>query len=586
MKFYFPNVDPVFLYQRKGTEDDPYIFLQDTNIISPTTNTIVLKEVPSFNDKVKATVVSTGEQLTEIGIKDHITNRSQFRVDYSVGIVHFHEDLAGLEVKCEYMGTGHMFISSHRIRMETGDNDPVKTLHEALIHVEEGVRTLEEVGNLEFKGDYNPNLSYRKWNFVTYGNKTYVALQEVQGEEPNTSNKWTLVSSGVAWVGVYDENKTYSVGDMVADSKSHNLYMSNIDNNSSPLSNSDHWSVMVSVDGQVAKVDDKLLALESQFNEKIDELSTTIDTKTKEFDTQISSSISNMNNFVGTKSQELVDLMDYAETEEDLRSSNESKRQANEQQRIENENERQQAHQLRNIEHANALDELEIITKRAETTISETEQARDNAQTQADRVEEILPKVEGFEHMGEYNPDMQYRKNNLVTYAGSTYQAIQDVKDISPMNRDYWVMVAQKGMDGRGLISTIEGRYPDENGNIELSGLTVTSVNGQVGDVTIDISSLDAETPDGAQAKVDAHAALTDNPHRVNKHQVGLGNVENVLQASKEEFDQFVDRTDTNIGNLKHLHTFDQGSLVAAINELVQNIEDLRKQVQRLEESQ
>ena len=44
------------------------------------------------------------------------------------------------------------------------------------------------------------------------------------------------------------------------------------------------------------------------------------------------------------------------------------------------------------------------------------------------------------------------------------------------------------------------------------------------------------ETPAGAQAKVDSHANRTDNPHNVTKSQVGLGNVDNIQQASKTEF--------------------------------------------------
>jgi len=41
------------------------------------------------------------------------------------------------------------------------------------------------------------------------------------------------------------------------------------------------------------------------------------------------------------------------------------------------------------------------------------------------------------------------------------------------------------------------------------------------------------ETPAGAQAKVDAHANRTDNPHSVTKAQVGLGNVDNTSDLNK-----------------------------------------------------
>lgn len=45
------------------------------------------------------------------------------------------------------------------------------------------------------------------------------------------------------------------------------------------------------------------------------------------------------------------------------------------------------------------------------------------------------------------------------------------------------------------------------------------------------------ETTEGSQAKVDAHTSLKNNPHAVTKAQVGLGNVDNVKQASKADFD-------------------------------------------------
>lgn len=58
------------------------------------------------------------------------------------------------------------------------------------------------------------------------------------------------------------------------------------------------------------------------------------------------------------------------------------------------------------------------------------------------------------------------------------------------------------------------------------------------------------ETKDGAQKKaaavqsnLDTHINNKSNPHGVTKNQLGLGNVENVKQASKAEFDSHVDDT-------------------------------------------
>lgn len=56
-------------------------------------------------------------------------------------------------------------------------------------------------------------------------------------------------------------------------------------------------------------------------------------------------------------------------------------------------------------------------------------------------------------------------------------------------------------------------------------------------------ADIGAETPAGAQAKVNAHATNKSNPHTVTKSQVGLGNVDNIKQASKTEFDAHLAET-------------------------------------------
>lgn len=72
-----------------------------------------------------------------------------------------------------------------------------------------------------------------------------------------------------------------------------------------------------------------------------------------------------------------------------------------------------------------------------------------------------------------------------------------------------------------------------------LGGEITTHVSDTVRHITADERTTwnAKETPTGAQAKVDAHANKKDNPHSVTKAQVGLGNVDNIKQATKSEFD-------------------------------------------------
>ncbi|XOQ16695.1 MAG: Phage-related protein [Shouchella clausii] len=59
------------------------------------------------------------------------------------------------------------------------------------------------------------------------------------------------------------------------------------------------------------------------------------------------------------------------------------------------------------------------------------------------------------------------------------------------------------------------------------------------------------ETTAGAQAKVNAHANDKENPHGTTKAQVGLGNVDNVKQATKSEFDAHVNDSGNPHGTTK-----------------------------------
>src|SRR5699024_5500034 len=90
------------------------------------------------------------------------------------------------------------------------------------------------------------------------------------------------------------------------------------------------------------------------------------------------------------------------------------------------------------------------------------------------------------------------------------------------------------------------------------------------------------ETPQGAQQKVNDHANNKDNPHGVTKSQVGLDNLTNVEQASKEEFNKHQenftrhveDETAHGIGDKSTLETSEKGTIVGALNELFTNVSD------------
>ncbi|PRS04371.1 phage baseplate upper protein [Bacillus halotolerans] len=93
----------------------------------------------------------------------------------------------------------------------------------------------------------------------------------------------------------------------------------------------------------------------------------------------------------------------------------------------------------------------------------------------------------------------------------------------------------------------------DNPSSTSLRGLQLVGQPGIGNGVAIDVSGnawwfyynsnqtaitwIPLESSTGAQSKVNAHANRTDNPHAVTKAQIGLDKVENVQQATKQEFD-------------------------------------------------
>lgn len=135
--------------------------------------------------------------------------------------------------------------------------------------------------------------------------------------------------------------------------------------------------------------------------------------------------------------------------------------------------------------------------------------------------------IEFIDHKGE----VQYQINTFVfdsrvefnvdtVLPAGTYTILirvdyDDKTYIFPSNVSYWLRINKSAL----------GFY-----NVSIDRNGIESVANAV------YQKLEAENEGFLQ-----HISRTDNPHNVTKEQVGLGNVENVRQASKEDFDKHVE---------------------------------------------
>jgi hypothetical protein len=123
MSFYFPNVDPAYIYKRKGDTSDPYLFLHETARV--TNGNVILKEIPKFEEKV-ITKKLDGTTLTET--TSGILLANQYRVDYSTGVVFLHESLENANLQFDYYGTGYVSFPASRVWIDTGVNTSGKNM--------------------------------------------------------------------------------------------------------------------------------------------------------------------------------------------------------------------------------------------------------------------------------------------------------------------------------------------------------------------------------------------------------------------------------------------------------------------------
>ena len=118
---------------------------------------------------------------------------------------------------------------------------------------------------------------------------------------------------------------------------------------------------------------------------------------------------------------------------------------------------------------------LEVTKGNVEASTEQVSKVQDmlnELEPKVKEVETIVNEAKQFVHTGEYERDRAYLKGNETLYNGSTYRALEDVTGELPADSDKWQLVAQRGVDGKGAVSSVNNISPDENGNVDLGKIT------------------------------------------------------------------------------------------------------------------
>ncbi|HIG0355960.1 TPA: BppU family phage baseplate upper protein [Clostridium sporogenes] len=144
---------------------------------------------------------------------------------------------------------------------------------------------------------------------------------------------------------------------------------------------------------------------------------------------------------------------------ENIRIENETEREENETDRIENEKNRIESENKR-IEN-----EENRVTKESERVDAEEERKTNETERQQGYAD-MKNTIDDFSVCEEYDPSKEYKKFNRVVYNGSCCECLKDCTNIYPVNKEYWILIAQKGKDGLGSGNMHTDTYDKNNNGI------------------------------------------------------------------------------------------------------------------------
>lgn len=133
-----------------------------------------------------------------------------------------------------------------------------------------------------------------------------------------------------------------------------------------------------------------------------------------------------------------------------------------------------------------ALGQLQTALDNNNTAIQNTETVIQDARTAITDLNNELTVLQNIINQlgnaGTYDNAVTYQKNNVVEYNGSSFIAIQqttgNLPPVLPLRRnDYWQLLAQRGVDGAGSVSSINNVSPDVSGNVTLTNENVGAVS-------------------------------------------------------------------------------------------------------------
>ncbi|MDS1004193.1 BppU family phage baseplate upper protein [Clostridium sporogenes] len=188
---------------------------------------------------------------------------------------------------------------------------------------------------------------------------------------------------------------------------------------------------------------------------------------------------------------------------ENIRVENETGREKSETTRIENEKIR-----LEN-ESKRVENEKNRITEESERVESENKRIENETYRQQGYTE-IKNTIDDFSVCEEFDLTKEYKKYNRVVYNGSCCECLKDCTNIYPVNKEYWILIAQKGKDGLGSGNMHTDMYDkNQNGIVDKAeSITDGFITYNVTDINNTLNTLNANDQNAREEIMDIKLKL------------------------------------------------------------------------------
>ncbi|WP_045517095.1 BppU family phage baseplate upper protein [Clostridium sporogenes] len=240
--------------------------------------------------------------------------------------------------------------------------------------------------------------------------------------------------------------------------------------------------------------------------------------------------------------------------QENIREKNEESRVSNEKIRLENEKDRADKEHLRQVIEDQRQDN-EAGREKSEDTRIENEKTRDESESkrieneenriakESERIEAENKRIEnetdrqqGYANMEdtinnfsvceEFDLTKEYKKYNRVVYNGSCCECLKDCTNIYPVNKEYWILIAQKGKDGLGSGNMHTDMYDkNQNGIVDKAeSITDGFITYNVTDINNKLNTLNANDQQAREEIMDIKLKLKEKlaVDFINKSGVGF----------------------------------------------------------------